>query len=590
MENWGLVTYRTTAVLFDEGTSSEGYRNRVAYVVAHELAHQWFGNLVTMDWWSELWLNEGFATWVGWYAVDRLHPDWDVWGQFVTEAMQTAFKLDSMRASHAVEVPVRDALEVDQIFDSISYLKGASSIRMLAAHLGVDTFLLGVSNYLKAHAYSNATTSDLWRALSEASGKDVPKLMDPFIRKIGFPVITIAEEPGQISLRQERYLSTGDVKSEDDETLWMVPLGLRTASASTMEVSLTTKEDTVRSIDDSFYKINGDSTGFFRTNYPPSRLTLLGRQMDRLSVQDRIGLIGDAASLATSGHGTTASLLALLEPFQGEASKVVWSEIISSLGTVRSVFASDERVSTALRAFTLKLVTPAAEKLGWEFAEGEDYLTGGMRTLLLGAAGGAGHAGIIAEAQRKFGLYMSGKDKKAIHQNLRGVVFRLAIANGGAQEYEAVKQEFLTTTSVDGKEIALQALGRVQTAELARDLFAFTMSEAVKDQDKHSPVSALAANGKVREVVWECIKGDWQRVRAVLGGNMVVLDRFVRVGLNKFASRDIGRDIADFFADKDNRGYDRSLGVVQDTIGGNAGYRERDQEVLAEWLATRAYA
>lgn len=156
MENWGLVTYRTTAVLFDENQSDAKYKNRVAYVVAHELAHQWFGNLVTMDWWSELWLNEGFATWVGWLAVNHLYPDHEVWSQFVTEAMQTAQNLDSLRASHPIEVPVRDALEVEQIFDAISYLKGSSVIRMLSGHLGVETFLEGVSAYLKKHAYGTS--------------------------------------------------------------------------------------------------------------------------------------------------------------------------------------------------------------------------------------------------------------------------------------------------------------------------------------------------------------------------------------------------------------------------------------------------
>ena len=159
MENWGLVTYRTTAVLFDEKHSDAKYKVRVAYVVAHELAHQWFGNLVTMDWWSELWLNEGFATWVGWLAVDHLYPGYMVWTQFVTEAVQTAQQLDSLRASHPIEVPVKDALEIDQIFDAISYLKGSSVIRMLSNHLSVETFLAGVADYLKAHAYGMSRKS-----------------------------------------------------------------------------------------------------------------------------------------------------------------------------------------------------------------------------------------------------------------------------------------------------------------------------------------------------------------------------------------------------------------------------------------------
>jgi aminopeptidase N len=321
MENWGLVTYRTTAILFDETTSDPRYKNRVAYVVAHELAHQWFGDLVTMDWWSELWLNEGFATWVGWFAIDHFYPQWDIWAQFVTEASQTAFQLDALRSSHPIEVPVKNALEIDQIFDAISYLKGSSVIRMLSGHLGVQVFLDGVSDYLKAHAYGNATTNDLWAALSQASGKDVNTFMDTWIRKIGFPVVTAAEEPGQIGLRQSRFLSTGDVRAEEDETLWWIPLGLKQTKTSEPSVeALTSKEETVRNVDETFYKLNTDLNGFYRTNYPPERLAKLGKARDKLSSQDRIGLVGDAAALAISGEGTTAGLLTLCAEFKEEES------------------------------------------------------------------------------------------------------------------------------------------------------------------------------------------------------------------------------------------------------------------------------
>ena len=278
--------------MFDEKVSDAKYKNRIAYVVAHELAHQWFGNLVTMDWWSELWLNEGFATWVGWLATDKIHPDWNVWPQFVSEGMQTAFTLDSLRSSHPIEVPVKDALDVDQIFDHISYLKGSSVIRMLAAHIGQETFLKGVSNYLKSHSYGNATTTDLWSAISEVSGQDVNALMDPWIRKIGFPVLTVGEEPGKVDVKQTRYLSTGDVKPEDDSTTWWVPLGIEGTNGTegVAAIPFTKKEDVIQDVDDTFYKINKDTTGFYRTNYPPARLEKLGKQTERLSLTDKIGM------------------------------------------------------------------------------------------------------------------------------------------------------------------------------------------------------------------------------------------------------------------------------------------------------------
>jgi len=203
--------------------------------------------------------------------------------------MQTAFTLDSLRSSHPIEVPVKDALDVDQIFDHISYLKGSSVIRMLANHLGQDHFLKGVSDYLKAHAYGNAKTNDLWSALSQASGLDVPALMDPWIQSIGFPVLTVNEEPSQISIKQRRYLSTGDVKAEDDTTTWWVPLGLEGKKGTAATIAFTKKEDVIRDVDDSFYKLNKDNAGFYRVNLPPSRLTKLGRQIDRLSISDKIG-------------------------------------------------------------------------------------------------------------------------------------------------------------------------------------------------------------------------------------------------------------------------------------------------------------
>ncbi|KAJ5619553.1 hypothetical protein N7510_003537 [Penicillium lagena] len=335
MENWGLVTYRTTAVLFDEGKSDNRYKNRIAYVVAHELAHQWFGNLVTMDWWNELWLNEGFATWVGWLAVDHFYPgestspvsrivvvaNPDIHAQNGT----FAFHLDSLRASHPIEVPVRNALEVDQIFDHISYLKGSSVIRMLSVHLGRETFLRGVANYLKAHAYA-----------------------------------------------------------EEDQTTWWIPLGLKSGPqlASIDTRALTDKSGTIGGVgEDAFYKVNKDLAGFYRTNYPPARLAKLGQSLDLLSTEDKIGLLGDAAALAVSGEVSKSLICS------------VWSQVSSSLANLRSVFSQNEQAAEGLKKFTLNLVSPAAEKIGWEFAPNEDYLTVQLRKLLIGMAGNAGHEG-----------------------------------------------------------------------------------------------------------------------------------------------------------------------------------------------------
>ncbi|UKZ83833.1 hypothetical protein TrVFT333_011646 [Trichoderma virens FT-333] len=319
MENWGLVTYRVSAILFDEQNSEERFRDRIAYVVAHELAHQWFGNLVTMDWWDDLWLNEGFATWAGFLAVDHVHPEWEFWTRFVNEAMQSAFEADAIRASHPIQVQVGNVEAVSQLFDLISYRKGASIIRMLANHVGLKTFLDGISVYLRRHAYRNAVTDDLWRALSEVSKVDVSEFVRPWIQNMGFPVVSIEENGSQVTLKQSRFLSTGDVKPEDDTTIWWLPLSLERVPGNqdTSSTILTKKED-IFNINQEFYKINANAVGFYKVNYPPERLSVMASQLNRLSTEDKIFTISSTADMAFVGYSSTTDMLDFLKAFGNE--------------------------------------------------------------------------------------------------------------------------------------------------------------------------------------------------------------------------------------------------------------------------------
>jgi len=489
---------------------------------------------------------------------------------------------------------VYDGLEVDQIFDHISYLKGSSVIRMLSAHLGEKVFLQGVADYLKAHQYSNATTNDLWSALSKASGQDVNSFMDLWVRKIGFPVVTVAEEPGQIGLRQERFLLSGDVKPEEDQTTWWIPLGLHTgpsiSSASLHKTTaLTQKEETIRNVDDGFYQINKNLTGFYRTNYPADRLKKLGEARSQLTVEDKIGLVGDAYANSVAGFGSTAGLLALVERFSDESDYLVWSQILTNIGNVRSVLSNSEDVSEGLRKYHLKLITPAVEEVGWEFKSGESFLTGQLRASLLLSAGVVGHQATVDESLKRFDAYVAG-DKSAIHPSLRRAIFATAMRQRGESAFRTIQQEYLSTTSIDGKEICLQSMGRVQDPALAKEYLNFIFSDKVAMQDKHSGTIALANNSKVRAEVWNFIRDNWDsKVHPTLSGNLVVLERFLRFGLNKFADEKVADDIKAFFKGKDTRGYDKGLEVIDDTIRSYAKYAKRDEAVVREWLAANGY-
>jgi aminopeptidase N len=385
MEHWGMITSSDSQTLFDEKTSDPASNITVVYVVAHELAHQWFGNLVTMDWWDESWLNEGFATWVGWHAVNHLHPEWQVWAQFLKESMNEAFSQDDVRASHPIHVPIRDARDKNQIFNDISYHKGCSVIRMLANHLGVETFLRGVSNYLKAHAYRNAKTKALWDALSEASGQDVNSIMDSWIYKIGHPVLTVTEGSGHITVKQSRFLSTGDVKPEEDITIWWLPLSLE-GKKGVATLCLNNKEETIRDIDDDFYKLNRGATGFYRVSYPPDRLAKLSQQLDRLGVEDRIEIIDSTTCLTLAGQGTAAVLLSLLPSFSKDSNALVWRQVLSSIASFESIFFDDETIMTGLGKFVLGLINDKLKFIGWDFPKGEDHLTSTLRGSLISTA------------------------------------------------------------------------------------------------------------------------------------------------------------------------------------------------------------
>lgn len=447
MENWGLITYRVVDLLIDEKVSGAAMKQRVAETVQHELAHQWFGNLVTMDFWDGLWLNEGFATWMSWYSCDKFYPDWKVWEGYVTDNLASALSLDSLRSSHPIEVPVKRADEINQIFDAISYSKGSCVLRMISKYLGEDTFMEGIRRYLKKHAFGNTQTGDLWAALSDASGKDVEKVMDIWTKKVGFPVVTVTEDIAAktIHLKQNRFLRTADVKPEEDQTIFPVFLGLRTREGLNEELGLFTREADFELKDLDFFKLNADHSGIYRTSYTPERLRKLGvaAKEGLLSVEDRAGMISDAGALAASGYQKTSGILSLLESFKSEPNFVVWQEITARISNLRAAWSfEEEAVREALKKFQLELTKDKAHELGWEFKEGDGHLEQQFKAMMFGAAGVAKDETVIKSAFEMFEKFKNG-DASAIHPNLRGSVYAIVLGNGGKKEVSFEAFEWL---------------------------------------------------------------------------------------------------------------------------------------------------
>jgi aminopeptidase N len=309
--------------------------------------------------------------------------------------------------------------------------------------------------------------------------------------------------------------------------------------------------------------------------------------MARLSTEDKIGLVSDAAALANSGYSTTPALLALIEGFGDEDNYLAWSSVMTALSRVRSVF-SDDRTSDGLTTFTLKLTTPAVERIGWKLNPEEDLLHGQLRALLLETAGLAGHQPTIKEALWQFERYTAG-DMSAIHPSLRSAVFRIAAKTQGKPAFDALQGEFLTSKTFDGALCALAAMGKIPTTDLAHEYLQFAFDGKVKLQDVYNVVGSLASNSAVNIEVWNYIKEHYDDLYKLLSGNMSVFDGFLRVGLSKYSSKKVHDDIKDFFADKDCKGFDRGLGVVLDQIANSSAYKERDSKALEEWLEAHSY-
>jgi len=593
MENWGLVTYRVVDLLFDEKTSGASVKQRIAETVQHELAHQWFGNLVTMDFWDGLWLNEGFATWMSWYSCNAFFPEWKVWQGYVTDNLSSALALDSLRSSHPIEVPVKRADEINQIFDAISYSKGSCVLRMISKYLGEETFMEGIRRYLKKHAYGNTETSDLWAALADASGKDVEKVMDIWTKNVGYPVVTVTEDAksNTVHVKQNRFLRTADVKPEEDRTLYPVFLGLRTRNGVDEELTLNTREAQFPVKDLDFFKINADHSGIYRTSYSPQRLQKLGEAArgGLLTVEDRAGMIADAGALAASGYQKTSGLLSLLQGFDTEAEFVVWDEITARVGSIRAAWTFEEQqAKDALKAFQRDLVSSKAHSLGWHFTDDDGHLEQQFKALLFSSAALSGDGKTQKAAFDMFERFRRG-DRSAIHPNLRAGVYATVLQNGGTTEYDAVLEEYRSAKTSDERNTALRAIGRARDPELIRRTLDLALSKEVKDQDIYLPIGGLRSHKEGINALWAWLKENWDRIEKKLPPGLGMLGSVVSLCTSSYTKDEQLKDIEAFFKAKSTKGFDQSLAQSSDAIRAKQGWLNRDAKDVEEWLKANKY-
>jgi puromycin-sensitive aminopeptidase len=579
MENLGAITYRETALLVDQQSATHGELERVADVVAHENAHMWFGDLVTMSWWNGLWLNEAFATFMEMLAVDTWKPEWKRWDSFgVSRA--AAFSVDGLHSTRPIEYPVQAPKDAEAMFDVLTYEKGASVLRMLEQHIGPTVFRDGVRDYLHAHAYGNADTKDLWVSLGKIAKQPVPELMDGWIFQPGYPLITAELRAGEeLVITQQRFTYLPN----PSPGTWQIPLQVQVTAKGKANTSriLLTEMNTIVPLPHDWQSvlINEEGHGFYRVRYAPALLDrILNTGIDRLAATERFNLINDAWATTVAGFMPLTDYLDLTARFIAERDKNVWAVLLDSFSFLNRIITVEDR--PALEAFVRGRIGPVIADLGWIPRSGESELTKQMRGELIGTQGRLGNDPAIQ--QRAAELYRTYRnDATAVDPNIVPSLVSILAHTGDATRYEEFDERFRTATTPQEERRYLFSLAAFQPTALLERTLARTISGEIRTQDAPFLVSAILGNVYGRELAWAFVKSNWEKMDQLFPKQGL---RRMCGGIVSLATPELERDVRDFFTtrkiDLGGKTLDQNLEQLRIAVT----VRERDTRALHTYL------
>ncbi|XP_047084021.1 aminopeptidase M1-C-like [Lolium rigidum] len=567
MENYGLVTFQEVALLFDEKSSSASSKQNVAIIVAHELAHQWFGNLVTMEWWTHLWLNEGFATWVSHLAVDSIFPQWNIWTQFLDNTTG-ALRLDSLEDSHPIEVEINQASEVNEIFDAISYDKGASLIRMLQGYLGADRFQKALASYIKKYAYSNAKTEDLWAVIEKETGEPVKDLMSTWTKQKGYPVINAKLKGNGMELDQAKFLLDGS----SSPGMWIVPITSGCGVYETPKKFLfKLKHDKLviasqcadRKKGGNFWtKLNINGTGFYRVKYDEELAAALQNalEMNKLSVMDKIGIVDDSHALCMARQQTLASLLRLLHCYRWEADFSVLSHVNSVTTSIAKIsLDAIPGLAGDIKQLLIKILFSPAEKLGWDPKNGESHVDVMLRPLLLIALVQLGH-------DTRKAAYL------AVMQN---------VSSSNRSGYDALRKVYSESAEGEERFTVLGILSSCRDKDIVLESLNLIFANEVRIQDTYTALRGVQI--EAREIAWNWLKENWEHIFKTFPASKLV-SVFVEDIVPLFSSNDKAAEISKFFETRTTAQFEKTLKQSLEMVRINARWVEgiRSEPGLAQ--------
>jgi puromycin-sensitive aminopeptidase len=558
MENLGAITFRETALLVDEAAATHSELERIADVVAHENAHMWFGDLVTMDWWNGIWLNEAFATFMEMLAVDAWKPEWQRWTTFGV-SRSAAFAVDGLHSTRPIEFPVGAPREADAMFDVLTYEKGASVLRMLEQYLGPGVFREGVREYLRRHAYDNAATGDLWAALGRAAGQAIPALMDGWIFHPGFPMVSARLDGGQLVLAQQRFTylpepldsvpGRGSAPVVDRDQQWQVPLQIRLEGSGTSRVErvlLTARETRVPlpGTTDAVV-VNEGGHGFYRVRYSRDLLDRLVRRLPGgLAPIERFNLLGDAWAATVAGLMPIEEYLDLTAEFRGERDKNVWVILTGSLHMLNRIILPGDR--PGLERLVRDRIAGAVEELGWAPRPDEDELRRQLRGDLIRALGTLGND--PATQARAAELYADRqRGATTVDPNVLPSLIAILAHAGDAARYEEFVKAFRAAATPQEEQRYLYALVGFQPRPLVEQTLAKTINGEIRTQDAPFVARSLLMSVRGRELAWDFVRANWDTMDRLYPKHGL---RRMAEGVTGLATPELERSVHAFFGER----------------------------------------
>jgi aminopeptidase N/puromycin-sensitive aminopeptidase len=580
MENFGAITYRESDFLLDTSHASIGAQREVALVVAHEMAHQWFGDMVTLKWWDNTWLNEGFATWMENKPVEAWHPEWKI-DEEIASGNQGTLDLDAQRITRTIRAKADTPDEINEMFDGISYGKAGAMLLMVENYLGKETFRQGVHKYLSEHLYGNATAEDFWNTQTEVSHKPVDKIMDSFVSQAGEPILNFASpQASGVQVSQQRFFLNPGNAAGTSQT-WTVPVCFK-ADASGEHCELLSSASQRLSVPSSpIFFANAEGKGYYRTSYPEETYRkLLPHVADGLTPEERISLLGDQWALTRAGKSTVATYLDLVRELKSDQSAAVIASAAASLSTIYARIAATPEERAALAAWVRAQFSPSLKAVG-DPAASDSPGKRELRAQLLSLVGALGNDP-EAIAQAKAVTTRSLADPDNADPTLFIAALNIAARNGDSTLFDQLQKASVDAPNPQQRDSALRALELFRDPALETRALDYAVSGKVRNQDSAGFLAGELRGLSTRELAWQYIQGNWSKVAAQL---TTFSGSYIVGSTGAFCSADKLAEVNSFFATHKVAASERTLARAKDQINDCIALRAAQEPSLKSWLA-----